>query len=583
MSAALDLERVAEAEPRPSPTLRRLLARLALTMQIPLGLALAGLLVSHWDNEMDHAMDAMRVTTTVLADSLDARLGRGASADGLDAQPQARELERLFGGVDLRDGWTAGFVDERGTVVAHSAAPARAGTPVPPSFVAPNRASAPGSLQWTASDGKAMLTYHAGSPVHGWTTFVTVPRAVLLAPVWQAAGRLFLGLCLLMAPGIWLAVRFSQRIVRSVDALQREAHAAIRHSEQQLAAVLRTAGNAIIVTDSAHRIVIFNDAAEAMFGRPKAGMKGQPLDLLFTPRSWAHFSRRCAAGGSRQAGAASAALPVRGVCLRADGATFPAELLVAWWRDPAGERSCTVILRDIRDRLRSRQSLLAAHRDLQRMNDSFQRTLLKEMDLRMTGIARELHDGVGSTLAGISLLAASGRSTADDPRLVLLLEKVQEQVHAASESVRQLSRGILPAGTQAGALLEALEQFAHGIGAAEEIRCSVRSRGSFEGTAPEVGGHVYRVVQEATTNALRHGKARRVTVLLAQVGERCRVTVVDDGSGCDLGRLPAFHAGMGMKSMRARAAAIDGRLHVQSRPGGGCRVALEWPSKRGST
>lgn len=613
MPAALDIGRVAAAGAGPSPTLRRLLVRLVLAMQIPLALASAGLLASYWDNQRDHATAAMQSTAASILDLVETE-----HAD--PAHSGSSRLERLFTRVRLPAGWSAGLADDRGMVLAHSSDPALVGGAVPGALHGEKHAASANLREWTAAQGQHMLTYRLQAPVQGWTAFVVVPRSVLLAPVWEAAGRLLLGLLAMAALGLWGAVRLSRRIVHSLDALQQAAHAlpahgpvflprltfteaeelaaaleasgravqranaAAQRGEQQLAAVLRTAGNAIIVTDSLQRIVVFNDAAETIFGWSKAQMVGRPLQALFTARSWQRFSARCATAAAT-GGPATAATGtgLRSVCQRASGSNFAVELLVSQFVDAAGERFCTLILRDITERLRAEQSLLAAHREVQRVNDGFQRALMKETDSRMAGIARELHDSVGSTLAGISLLAAGGRSATQEPRLQRLLEQVQQQVQSAADRVRQISRGIMPAGSDAGALLPALEQFAHAIGAAQGVECTLHWRGSFEDIAPEVGGHVYRVVQEATANALRHGQASRIRVVLAQVGERCRLTVVDNGCGCNLAQVPASHAGMGVKSMRARAAAIDGQLELRSRPGGGCRVTLQWHMKAAPT
>jgi signal transduction histidine kinase len=141
--------------------------------------------------------------------------------------------------------------------------------------------------------------------------------------------------------------------------------------------------------------------------------------------------------------------------------------------------------------------------------------------------------------------------------------------------VRRISRGMMPAGSDAGALLQALEQFAHAR-QEEGLWCSVRARGDFNAVAPDVAAQLYRIVQEAVTNAQRHGAATRIRVTLAQAGSRYRLTVADNGSGGKLSRIPGWHPGLGLKSMRARAAAIEGQLSLDVGSAGGCRVRVTW-------
>ena len=208
-------------------------------------------------------------------------------------------------------------------------------------------------------------------------------------------------------------------------------------------------------------------------------------------------------------------------------------------------------------------------------NGRQQQALLREASQRQATIARELHDGVGSSLAGVTLLLASARSFTRDPEATALIAKSQELVTAATRQIRQISRGMMPAGQEQGGLLPALENLAGDINALRGIACTVRSRGNFEHVAAETGGHLVRIAQEAISNALRHGKATRVRIVLAQAGERSRMTVADNGVGCDPDVLLAA-SGLGLRSMRERAAAIGAALEVLLPPSGGLSIRVTW-------
>ena len=91
-----------------------------------------------------------------------------------------------------------------------------------------------------------------------------------------------------------------------------------------------------------------------------------------------------------------------------------------------------------------------------------------------------------------------------------------------------------------------------------------------------VAGNV--ALETTTANALRHGQARRVSIRLVQAGPHRRLSIRDDGQGCDPAALSGADAGLGIRSMRARAEAVQGCLDVQAPPGRGLHVRVTWPA-----
>jgi signal transduction histidine kinase len=75
---------------------------------------------------------------------------------------------------------------------------------------------------------------------------------------------------------------------------------------------------------------------------------------------------------------------------------------------------------------------------------------------------------------------------------------------------------------------------------------------------------------------MRHGAATAIRIMLAESGGRCRLTISDNGLGCNFDTLSNSHAGIGLRSMQARARAMDGVFEIGNRPGGGCRLRVEW-------
>ncbi|MBI5278033.1 MAG: PAS domain S-box protein [Burkholderiales bacterium] len=537
-------------------------------------------------------------------------LRNGRIEYGLNAGIEAQRFTALLQSVKLPEGWGASIADSQRVVVAE-VGPGTHEVGERHPYMAESR-QVPGNhgpYQVRIGDEEAQVLYRI-SAISGWSSHVAIPHSVLYAPIRLAAAQLALALVAVFAASIWVATRFAGRISRSVEALGHaareapspnpvalplptfaearevayaledsgraavESRAALMRSEQRLQTILQTASSGVIVCDGQHRVVVFNAAAEEMFGRFSDEVVGGSASALFGPRTWRRYLDLCV---RLRAGEHHSRKPVHWAGARSHGTLFPADVMISVFTDLDGERYCTLIVRDVTVRLRAQLELARAQREVRRVSDGFQHALLKETDAQLAAIAGELHDAVGSSLAGISMLAGGAAGLArGQPRLAELLEKLQDQVRLTAQTVRHISRGIMPAGTEAGALLPALERFAADISGGSGIRCTVRQRGGFERVPPGVGGHLYRIVQEATANAVRHGGARRVRIALAHAGNHYRLTVRDDGSGADLARLPPGKLGVGMRSIHARAVAIGGTAEYAGAPGHGCRVRVAW-------
>jgi signal transduction histidine kinase len=161
------------------------------------------------------------------------------------------------------------------------------------------------------------------------------------------------------------------------------------------------------------------------------------------------------------------------------------------------------------------------------------------------------------------------------------MERTQEQVRTAAEMTRALAHGIMPVGSSPGAFRQALEQFAHNLTETKGLCCTVHASDDFDAVQPDVGNHVYRIMQEATTNAIRHGKATEIQIILQASDTHYSMAVSDNGRGMDV-HSSTQPSGMGLQSMRTRARAIGAVIELLHNPQGGCDVLLKWPvSPRG--
>jgi signal transduction histidine kinase len=194
-------------------------------------------------------------------------------------------------------------------------------------------------------------------------------------------------------------------------------------------------------------------------------------------------------------------------------------------------------------------------------------------------LRRDLHDGLGPTLASIGMRAeASAETLTSDPAAAhLLLDELGAEVRAALADVRRLVDGLRPPALDELGLIGAIEQQAArlegGGGLASGTRIVV---GRPPTSLPELPAAVevaaYRIAVEALTNVVRHAQARTCWVRI-QAGDDLTIEVDDDGHGL----LPDRRAGTGTESMQGRAAELGGTLAIVPRPGGGVRVVARLP------
>lgn len=204
--------------------------------------------------------------------------------------------------------------------------------------------------------------------------------------------------------------------------------------------------------------------------------------------------------------------------------------------------------------------------------------LINATDRAARKLGQELHDGLGQELVGLSLITRSqsakvGRGEAPDTGVLGMVDNIAQRAVLACRNIAHgLSALTETGGNLAGALEKLPERFATEGGPGIRV---VASHG-VELTLPDAAlDHIYRIAQEALANALKHARARHVDIGLDVTDTRVVLTIRDDGVG--LSQAAAQEPGLGLSSMRYRAAAIGARLSVVSPVGGGTEVRLECP------
>lgn len=198
--------------------------------------------------------------------------------------------------------------------------------------------------------------------------------------------------------------------------------------------------------------------------------------------------------------------------------------------------------------------------------------LIKLPQREQQRLGQELHDGVGQQLTGLGMLAQSlaKRLAGAAAREREMAEQLATGLEQALADVRHLSRGLLPVQMDAHGLVSALQELAARVSGQSGIKITLLHEAPLLITDNETATHVYRIIQEAINNVVKHAQAETITLLLEADDEKAVIEVRDDGKG-----LPDnVHAqrGLGLHSMFHRCQLFGGSLDIYTHEEGGTRV-----------
>jgi len=235
--------------------------------------------------------------------------------------------------------------------------------------------------------------------------------------------------------------------------------------------------------------------------------------------------------------------------------------------------------REISERKRTEQDLRKSRQALRTLSLKIIATQEKER----RQVAKELHDSIGASLAAIKY-AVEGRllhMPEAPPADVISLEKIITHLRDTIKEVRRISSCLRPSMLDDLGLLSTVDWYCR---SSAEMYADTRIATHLEAAEYDIPEPakivIYRVLQEAVNNALKHGDAETVSVSLKKTAGRITMCVVDDGCGFDMQDVRENHdalTGFGLEGMRDRADMAGGRLSIDSRPGEGTSVCLELP------
>jgi signal transduction histidine kinase len=208
------------------------------------------------------------------------------------------------------------------------------------------------------------------------------------------------------------------------------------------------------------------------------------------------------------------------------------------------------------------------------------RHLLESSDHERQLIAYEIHDGIAQQVAAalMQLQSCEHLRKVAPAKAKRALQTAVETLRQAQSEARRLISGVRPPVLDSSGLVAALVHLVQDQRAAGGPRVEFRSDVAFNRLAPVLENAVYRIAQEALTNACKHSRSARVRVMLAQEGEEVRLEVRDWGVGFDPAAVPAGH--FGLEGIRERARLLLGKATIDSRLGHGTTIGLVIPLRK---
>jgi PAS domain S-box-containing protein len=329
--------------------------------------------------------------------------------------------------------------------------------------------------------------------------------------------------------------------------------------------------DAIVAVDQAMNILLFNTAAERMFGYSAAQAIGQPLDILIPERfrtshqSHMHFVSNSEVeqfNGERKFDA---------VGLRADQSEFPFESSISR-TIIGGQVQMTSVLRDVTVQRLADAELRQANTQLRGLSASLQQVREEER----TRISRELHDELGQQLTGLKLQLSWLGSRVREGRAATVdtIDVMRHLLDIAITAVRRISTELRPPILDDLGFAEAVTWHTSEVANRSGLKIELMLLADKQVQSVELATALFRIVQESLTNIVRHAAATLVTIKLVSTTDGLRLIIDDNGQGFDS---RVSKSGIGLVSMRERANAIGAHFRITSGHGEGTVIEVVIP------
>jgi PAS domain S-box-containing protein len=333
---------------------------------------------------------------------------------------------------------------------------------------------------------------------------------------------------------------------------RKQAEMALRESEERYRAVVETAADGFWMLDGDGRILATNNAYARRSGYSREQLLSMGVADVEADEDAAAVRRRM--DHVRHLGSETFETHHR----TRNGSVWPVEVHASYWE--SGVEYYFAFLHDMSERM------------------GLERAIIEASTAEQQRIGRDIHDGLGQTLTGLSILAKVEElrlRRAGDERAANAVGMFRQHTQAALDQARAMARGLRPVEVAPDGLAYALANLAKQVTTTSRVDCRYLGLPHLEVEDEVVAMHLFRIAQEAAQNALKHAQATRIELDLRREPEGLLLTVRDDGRGMDP---DGEHVdSMGLKIMRYRANILGGRLTIVSDPHHGTLVRCVAP------
>jgi two-component system, LuxR family, sensor kinase FixL len=373
---------------------------------------------------------------------------------------------------------------------------------------------------------------------------------------------------------------------------------ALRKSEERFRVLIEGARDyAMFLLDPDNTITFWSAGAERVFGWTQEEAIGQSGAMIFTREDRRKGEVEKEIKTAQSEGRAldrrfhlrkdGSRLWTDGVLMRLDNGGERLRGFAKVARDATDQRRAEEELAHARDEMEQRvlertRELVAMNRELERtmaQRQQLERELLEVSEREKRRIGEDLHDMVCQELTATALyLKSTAKKLAQDSAAAAkMLEESAQTVNRNVVIARELARGLQAVELTASGLKNALRDLAASACENSGINCHFKSARNVYVPDDTVALHLYRIAQEAVTNAMKHSGAKHILISLDRDASHVCVSVQDDGKGF----VPRKRGkGLGLHMMRYRANALGGELKIEPRKNGGMDITCIIPSKR---
>jgi PAS domain S-box-containing protein len=362
-------------------------------------------------------------------------------------------------------------------------------------------------------------------------------------------------------------------ILRDITERARAEQQQVR-SEARLRGILDSAMDAIITVDEYQHIVLFNTAAEAVFGCPRDEAIGAPLTWFIPERFRAahgeHLKRFGEAGtSSRRMGPAQRIV----MGLRRNGEEFPIEASISQINE-GGEKFYTVILRDVTERVRAEDALRRYREEL----NEFAAAAQSIREQEKSRVARELHDELAQALTALKMDVTwlTERLPAGQDMLAQKLDKMQVILDGSVTATRRIAADLRPLILDDLGLVPAAEWLVQNFRERNGIDCELMIADDELNLPDPYATTVFRILQESLANIAKHARASLVEITICREDGEAKLAVRDNGRGF-VTTDPRKPDAYGLMGLRERAYLVGGEVLIDSAPGRGTAINVRLP------